>query len=354
MKDIEDWRRDIDRVDSEIARLFEERMHIVEGIAKYKQENNMKVLDSGREEEVISKNLLRIEDERLKPYYKQFLVDMMNISKSYQKEILNLEEKIGYQGVRGAFSYIALKRIFEDSCEVPFDTFEGVFQGVAAGDVGYGVVPIENSYTGEIGEVFDLLKKYDCHVVKTYDLKINQNLLGVKESSIDMLKEVYSHPQGFLQSERFLKGRGWKHINHGNTAASAKYISEAGDMSKGAIGSIETAKIYNLDVLAENINTNDNNCTKFIVISRRELEAGDAFSLLIATEHKAGALSKVIKTIEGHNYNMLNIKSRPIKDVPWEYYFYIELEGNYMEAEGLLMELKGDSNYLKVVGSYIR
>ena len=354
MKDIEYWRREIDRVDLEMVRLFQERMNIVEGIARFKQANHMKIVDEGREKEVISKNLLRIEDEKLKKYYRQFLINVMEVSKEYQKDILGLGERVGYQGVEGAFSYIAMKKIFKNLESKSFETFENVFQGVESGKLKYGIIPIENSYTGEIGEVFDLLKKYDCHVVKTYDLKINQNLLGVRGSTIKDLKEIYSHPQGFLQSERFLKERGWKHIDYGNTAASAKYISEVGDKSKAAIGSIETAEIYDLDVLAENINTTDNNCTKFIVISREELKAGDTFSLLIAAEHQAGALAGVIKLIEKYGYNMLNIKSRPIKDVPWEYYFYIELEGNLMEAEELIRELKVESKYLKVLGSYER
>ena len=354
MKDIEDWRRKIDRVDSEIARLFEERMHIVEGIAKYKQAKGMKVLDTTREEAVISKNIQRIEDESLKKYYRQFLVDMMNVSKSYQKDILNIGEDVGYQGARGAFSYITMKKLFKDSVGKPYTTFEEVFSAVTSGEIKYGVIPVENSYTGEIGEVFDLLKRYDCRIIKTYNLKIDQNLIGVKGSKIEDIKEVYSHPQGFLQSEKFLKGRGWKQVDYGNTAASAKHISEVGDVNKGAIGSRETAGIYGLEVLAENINTTDNNYTKFIVISREELKSGSAFSLLITTEHKMGELARVIKSIESHGYNMLNIKSRPIKNVPWEYYFYIELEGDLMKAGDLLRELTENSKYLKVLGSYNR
>lgn len=354
MKDIEDWRREIDRVDGEIAKLFEERMHIVEGIAKYKQAKGIEVLDSAREEAVISKNLDRIDDKELKSYYRQFLVDMMSISKEYQKAILNIGEDVAYQGVRGAFSYIAMKRLFEDSPGKPYGTFEEVFSAVSSGEARYGIIPVENSYTGEIGEVFDLLKRYDCRIIKTYNLKIDQNLIGVKGSRIEDIREVYSHPQGFLQSEKFLKGRGWKQVDYGNTAASAKHISEVGDINRGAIGSIETAELYDLEVLAENINTTNNNYTKFIVISREELEAGNAFSLLITTEHRMGELARVIKSIEKYGYNMLNIKSRPIKDVPWEYYFYIELEGNIMKADELLKELQEDSKYLKVVGSYSR
>ncbi len=354
MKELEDWRREIDRVDGEIAKLFEERMHIVEGIAKYKQANGMQVLDSAREDAVISKNLKRIKDQELKEYYRQFLIDMMNISKEYQKAILNIGEDVAYQGVRGAFSYIAMKKLFKDSPGKPYATFEEVFSAVSSGEARYGVVPMENSYTGEIGEVFDLLKRYDCRIVKTYNLKIDQNLIGVKGSRIEDIREVYSHPQGFLQSEKFLKGRGWKQVDYGNTAASAKYISEVGDINKGAIGSVETARLYDLEVLAENINTTDNNYTKFIVISREELRPGNVFSLLITTEHRMGELARVIKSIERYGYNMLNIKSRPIKDIPWEYYFYIELEGDVAEAGDLLRKLSENSKYLKVVGSYSR
>lgn len=354
MKDIEHWRKEIDRIDEEIARLFQERMEVVEGIARYKRDNDMKVFDPERENAVIEKNLRRIDKEGLKKYYRQFIVDMMNVSKEYQKDILQIREDVGYQGVEGAFSYIAMNRVFDTPEGRSYDTFEGVFQGVDRGEVRYGILPIENSYTGEIGEVFDLLKKYDCRVVKTYDLTIRQNLLGVKGSSIEDIREVYSHPQGFLQSEKFLKGRGWKQIDHGNTAASAKHVGESKDITKGAIGSRETAELYGLEVLADNINTNDNNCTKFIVISRDELNDGDAFSLLITTEHRMGALARVIKSVEKYGYNMLNIKSRPIKDVPWEYYFYIELEGRIGQAGDLIDELRTESKYLKVIGSYKR
>lgn len=354
MKDIEDWRSQIDKVDSEIAKLFEQRMHIVEGIARYKQEKNMQVFDSSREDLVISKNLVRIEDEKLKKYYKQFLIDMMNVSKDYQKDILNIGSEVGYQGEKGAFSYITMKKLFENSKGTAYRTFEDVFSSVEKGEIEYGVIPVENSYTGEIGEVFDLLKRYNCHIVKTYNLKINQNLMGIKGSKVEDIKEVYSHAQGFLQSEKFLKKREWKHIDYGNTAASAKHISEVNDKSKGAICSLETAEIYDLEVLAENINTTNNNYTKFIVISKEEIKSGDAFSLLITTEHKMGELARIIKTIEKYGYNMLNIKSRPIKDIPWEYYFYIELEGDIEEAKELLGELNSTSKFMKILGSYTR
>ncbi len=354
MSDIGKLRKEIDRIDSEMARLFEERMSVVGKIGRYKKENNLKIFDPEREKQVIERNALRITDSSLQKYYKKFLIDLMDISKELQQDRLLGGSKIGYQGVKGAFSYIALNKLFGGRDAKSYTTFEDVFVAVEREEIEYGVIPIENSYTGEIGEVFDLLKKYSVGISRTYDLTIEQNLLGVKGANIDDLEEVYSHPQGFLQSEKFLKGRSWKTISLENTAVSAKYISEVGDTKKGAIGSIETAEIYGLEVLERGINSRENNFTKFIVISKEIEDKGDIFSLIITTEHKTGALAKVVKIVEKHGYNMLNIKSRPIKDVPWEYYFYLELEGNLSGAKELLKEIEDESCYLKVVGCYKR
>ncbi len=258
---------------------------------------------------------------------------------------------IGYQGVPGAFSHRVLKDNFPNSHEISFLSFEEVFEAVKLGNIDYGIIPVENSNTGEINDVLDLLKHYNCYIKKTYILKIDQNLLGIKGSNISNIKEVFSHPQGFLQSRLYLKNKHWKETPFYNTAISAKHVYENNNPEYAAIGSIETASLYNLDILEEKINDNDHNFTKFIIISNKLSEKGNKYSLLFSLSHEVGSLSKIILTISKYNFNMLNIKSRPNKIEPWQYYFYIEIEGNELSEE-IIKELLSNSIEFKILGRY--
>lgn len=273
------------------------------------------------------------------------------------KNLKNLENKsiknlyVAYQGVEGAFSHNALKEVFGACSEFPCLSFEDVFISVSSGKTHFGILPIENSNTGEISEVLDLLKKYNCYINKIHTLKINQHLLGIKNSKIENIKQVFSHPQGFLQSSKFLKDKNWNLIPFHNTAISAKHVKDENNIEFAAIGSFETAFIYNLDILAENINDNNHNYTKFIVISNTMLSEGDTYSIILSTDHNVGSLSKIVNIISKYNFNMLNIKSRPNKSVPWEYYFYIELQGKDFSND-FINELKQNSLEFKIVGRY--
>jgi len=354
MNSIDKLRSRINQIDSEMGKLFEERMEIVKGIALYKKENNMEVLDSAREKVVIERNSKNISNLEFKDAYIEFLEDNMKISRKYQKKLLGLDKVIGYQGIEGSFSHIALESKYKDKLSKPYKNFEEVFDGIKNGDIEIGILPIENSYTGDITDNFDLIKKYNAFIVDIIELKIDHNLLGVKGAKLEKIKEVYSHIQGFKQSQKFLAGRGYKEIPYYNTAISAKYISELGDPSKGAIGSAKTAEIYNLEILAKNINTNDNNTTKFIVIKNKlEVESNHNRTMIVfSTHNKSGDLSSVLGEFSKYGINMLSIKSRPLKEVSWEYVFFVELEGNYKDLEQSIQELKKKSKYFEVIGSY--
>ena len=296
-----------------------------------------------------------IKEEKYQDSYKEFLQDIMAISRKYQKMILN-QDVVGYQGVEGAFSHIACTHVFPEHKKQRYASFEDVFKAVVDGEIRYGIVPFENSYTGEVGEVLDLLIKYPVYVCKDYDLKISQNLLGIPGAKLEDIRQVYSKDQAIYQSKQFLEGRGYELIPYPNTALAAEYIAKQNDKKKAAIAAKENAERYGLAVLAEDINTSAQNTTRFIIIGRDLQPSGNIFSLAVIIPHKAGALVSAMNIIARHGFNMQSIISRSIKDRPWEYYFYVEIDGNIQkEQEQLLVqELKDVCEEVRILGAYTK
>lgn len=353
MDTLENARKKIDEIDKQMAELFEKRMMAVEDVIIYKKQNNLATLDNNRETLVIQKNSQYIKDKKYLDSYIKFIRDVMDISKKYQRNFLN-RDIVGYQGTKGAFSYIALKNIFKENKNRAYATFEDVFKAVSDGDIEYGVIPFENSYTGEVGENFDLLLKYDCYINMVYDLKINQNLIANKGASLKDIKQVYSHHQAIGQSQMFLKNFDFEVIPYPNTALAAEYVSKSGDISKAAIASEQTAEIYGLDVLVPNINTSAENTTRFIVISKNLIKEGNRFNLLFTVKHDAGQLAKIMQIIGTMGFNMESIKSRPLYNLAWQYYFYVEIVGDLKDekTKELLVKLRENCKELKVLGAY--
>ncbi len=350
---LEEVRQEINQIDEIMAELFEKRMKAVEQVIGYKLQNNLPILDSSREQIVIAKNLAYIKNDSYKPYYEDFIKNTMEISKQYQRQLSN-NQTVGFQGTEGAFSHIALGRIFKGASTKSFATFEEVFKAVESGEIACGIIPFENSFTGEVGEVFDLLYKYDCHINEIYDLKISHNLLGVKGAKLSDIKQVYSHHQALSQCGDFFDKHSFELVPYPNTALAAKYVFECNDKSKAAVASSETAQIYSLDVLAKDINTSAENTTRFIVISKKLKTTGNRFNLLFTVEHSTGKLANVMQIIGKYGFNMESIKSKSLRDIPWQYYFYVELVGDCQsdEAKEMLCELKENCKELKLLGVY--
>ena len=262
---------------------------------------------------------------------------------------------VGYQGTMGAFSHIAATRIFQETSHKSYPTFEDVFSAVNSGEISFGVIPFENSYTGEVGEVLDLLFKYDCHISGIYDLKIDQNLLGLKDAELSDIQLVYSHQQALSQCQAYLREKNLETVPYANTALAAKYISEAGDIHKAAIASEKTAELYGLKILEPNINTSKENTTRFIVLTKEIQYIGNKFNLLFTVDHNAGQLAHVIQIIAEYGYNMENIRSRSLHSLPWQYYFYVEIVGNLSDSKTSMMieEMRKSCKELKILGSYM-
>lgn len=353
MKKLSEARREIDEIDREMARLFVKRMAAATDVAAYKKENGLSVFDAGREEQVIKQNVEQIEKMALRPYYQKYITGLMDLSKRYQKAILNAGT-VAYQGIPGAYSYLAMKALFPTNEEKAYESFEEVCKAVLENEAVFGILPFENSYAGEVGESMDLLFRYDLHVVDMYELKINHNLLGIKGARLGDIRRVYSKDQALAQCRRFLDSYGFELIPYRNTAAAAKMVSEKKDQTLAAIASRETAELYGLDVIAPDISTSPENTTRFAVISKQELGPGNRMSLFFTVDHKTGSLAGVMQVIARHGFNMECIRSKPLHNIPWQYYFYIELCGDISapEAQALIAELRESCREVKLLGSY--
>lgn len=353
MDKLEKARARINQIDAEMARLFEERMAAVDDVLAYKREHKLPVFDAEREQQVIETNLARLQNELLRPYYRRYIQGFMEITKDYQRAALK-QNTVAFAGAEGAFASQAARSLFPDYRYHICEDFEQVFLEVLADRAAFGVIPFENSYSGEVGEVFDLLFRHGCHIQAIWDLPIRQNLLAVPGAALSDVKTVVSHPQALSQCARFIQEHSLQTTAYTNTALAAQYVAKTGDKTVAAIASAESARLYGLQILAESINSSTANTTRFIVIGKSLPLAGSRFNLLFTVNHNAGQLARVMSLIGDMGFNMESIKSRPIKDLPWQYYFYVEIEGRLTDerTQQLLTTLKANCDSLKVLGSY--
>lgn len=363
IKDLGELRKQINSIDRNLVKLFETRMKVVESVADYKHHNNLKIYDSAREEAVLKQNLSYVKDETIKSELEKIFKELMETSKEHQRNWIkdkykNRDLTIGFQGVSGSFSDKALSQHFgKEMKRINALTFEDLFILLDDNKVDYIVAPIENSSTGCIGEIYDLSKQYSACLVGEEYISIEHNLLGLPGSKIEEIKEVYSHPQGFKQCNRFLsKHPDWHTIPYYNTAKSAAFVSSQKDKSYAAIGSLEAANIYGLEIIASSIQTNKLNTTRFAVFSR-EWEASnlaDKISMNFNIGHKPGLLYECMKYLAENRINMLKIESRPIAERPWEYSFFVDIEGNLSDpaVEKALNNMKIKCDNFVVMGNY--
>lgn len=358
MKDLKELRQKINQVDKEMAVLFTQRMQAVKEIALVKQQNGISIYDKKREEEIISKNAELVSDEVVREYYVNFLQNNMKVSRSYQARILE-GMKVAYSGTEGAFAHLASIKLFPYANAVSYPNFEEAYKSVEKGDCDVAVLPIENSYNGEVGQVSDLAFFGSLYVNAMYEMPITQDLLGVKGANITDIKRVISHPQALGQCAAYIKEKGFSQTEYENTALAAKYVAEKGDKSIAAIASAEASEIFGLSVLERNINASRTNTTRFAVFSRvknthAETEKSLNTILMFTVKNEAGALARAIDIIGKHGFNMRCLRSRPVKELLWQYYFYVEAEGNIDTRDGkaMLDELKQYCDKVKTVGAF--
>lgn len=353
MNQLEKNRQLIDEIDTEIAELYERRMNAVKEILAYKKEHRLPILDVNREKDVIAKNVQRIKNAEYAKPYEDFLQKMMKNSRDYQQSLLS-QDIVAYAGIKGSFAQLASQRLFPGSPVKQYERFDDVFQAVINRQAQYGVLPLENTNSGIVGAVLDGLFTYPVYVSVMADQKIDQCLLGVPGATLKDIEQVYSKDEALSQSRQFLRQLNAETIAYPNTAVAAQYVANENDIHKAAIGARENAQLYNLEVLANNVTDTNTNTTRFIVISRQPQTEGDRFSILFTTSHTSGALAKIIEIIAKYGLNMDNIQSRPRHDKPFEYYFFIEMEGDSQSenTRQCLDEIKENCEAYKFLGVY--
>ena len=360
MNELEKCRVEIDKIDAQMAKLFEERMNVCRAVADYKRKNALPVYDEARENAILASKASRVSDTELQPYYVDFMKDVMKTSRRYQSALLE-GVKVAYSGAEGAFGYMAAKRAFPMATLVAFADFESAYRAVENGDCDTAVLPIENSFAGDVGVVMDLLFSGGLYVNRIVEVEVAHNLLAVKGASLEGIKKVVSHPQALEQCDAFIRRGGFETVAYSNTALAAKYVAELGDPTVAAIASDDAADIFGLVPLAAGINEARNNTTRFAVLSAvqnlpspQSRDENEHFILLFTTRNEAGALAKSLNIIGAHNFNMRNLRSRPMKELLWNYYFFVEAEGNIATESGqdMLRELSAVCARLKLGGTY--
>lgn len=352
---LKEARAEIGEIDREMAALFTRRMAAAARVAAYKKEHGLPVLNAAREQTLTARNLLRVPPD-LRPYYRGFFEAVLCASRNRQTALLS-GMRIAYSGVPGAFAHTAARRIFPAGEAVAFPDFESAYRAAERGECHAAVLPIENSYAGDVGQVLDLAFAGPLSVSGVFDLPLSQYLLARPGVNLPDIREVVSHPQALSQCAPFLRAHGFTLTQAENTAMAAKKVAGSARRDLAAVGSREAAALYGLSVLGGEINEQRHNTTRFAVFSPAEVKIGEndrRFLLLFTTKDAPGALGEAISVISRRHFNLTALKSHPTGSKIFAYYFFVEGEGNLgtPEGRGMLSDLLSLCSTVRVLGSY--
>lgn len=375
MIDLQDSRDEIDKVDKEIVRLFEHRMRLAKDVAEYKIQTGKKVYDKEREEAKIASLKALAGNDFNRHGIEELFIQIMSMSRKMQYSLINEKDmgipfeeidalpvdsatKVVWFGVEGSYTEQAFKEYFgEEVRAFNAATFKEVMEKVKDGSADYGVLPIENTSTGGITDIYDLLIEYDNSIMGEHILKVNHVLLGLPIAELKDITKVYSHPQGILQCNKFLESNPQiKPVEYESTSGGAKKVYMDGDITQAAIAGKQTAEIYGLKILKDNINHECNNSTRFIIIGKNKKykRAAKKVSICFELPHESGSLYNMLSHFIYNNLNMTKIESRPLEGKTFEYRFFVDFEGNLKDAgvRNALYGIKEEAIMLKILGNY--
>ena len=375
-RDLSELRVEIDSIDRQIVELLGQRMAVANEVAEYKRERDLPVLDSGREQALLSKVTTQAGEEfagGVRAVYHAIL----SASRSYQNVKLDAEgklyrgirealentpklfpqtSKVACQGVKGAYAQIACNRMFKNPDITYCKGFEDVFRAVDSGACQYGVLPIENSTAGSVHAVYDLMQKYNFYIVRSARMKISHNLLSRRGARLEDIREVVSHEQAISQCADYLAKLGVKVTVVRNTAVAAQMVAESDRTDLAALSSRFCAELYRLDILQDSVQDRDNNYTRFICISKQQeiYPGADRTSLMITVPHRPGSLNTILSKFTALEINLHKLESRPLPGREFEFMFYFDLEESVYapEMEKLFQTLEVDCEQLRYLGSY--
>lgn len=375
--DLEELRKKIDTIDTEMCRLFAERMQVVTDIARYKKENNMDVYNHSRAR-IVLQNISKQLGPEYEGYGRSLYHTIFDLSESYQtmmlsedsdfyKEIKEITSKpplpfpkratVACAGCEGAYAHIASERLF-DLPEMMFvNNFESVFRAVSSGLCEYGVLPIENSLAGSVNAIYDLLGEHNVSIVRGVRLKVDHSLLVKPGTKLEDIREIYSHQQAVSQCSEFLASlKNVRIIPVENTAVAARLVAQSDDKSKASLSSRLCAEIYQLQTLKNAVQNRDNNYTRFICISKQpQIYSGaNRTSIMMVIPHRPGTLFRILSRFNATGVNLVKIESRQIPEREFEYRFYFDIEASVYSTEfrSLMCELHNCGEQFKYFGTY--
>lgn len=376
MAALTELREQLDVIDEELVGLYEKRMDICAQVGEYKIETGKKVFDRKREQE----KLLQVTKNVSNAFYRKGLTELfeqlMAQSRKLQYQILTKKGALGrlpfigvetldvtnvrvvFQGIDGAYSQSAMQQYFgKDVDSFHVQSFREAMEAIEEGAADFAVLPLENSSVGVVNQVYDLLVEFENYIVGEIVLPIEHALAAAEGATLESIRRVYSHPQALMQSSRYLdKNSNWQQIGVANTAVAAQKILKEQDPTQAAICSEHAAEIYGLTILDRQINHNENNSTRFIVVTNQKifLKDADKISICFEVSHESGSLYRILSHFIYNDLNMTKIESRPIEGRTWEYRFFVDFEGNMAQSavKNAIRGLREEARSLKILGNY--
>jgi len=367
-------RAEIDTIDDELLRLLNERAAIALRVGEVKRRNDTSLCDHNREFEVLTRlcrqNSGPLDEQNVTSIFQRIIDECLHVQQRAFHPSAGIDgaetptknfsgkERVAFLGERGTFSEEAAKRLLGETCEtVPRPTFEILFTAIDEGSADFILAPLENSLVGSVHRCHDLLLESSLGIAAEIILPISHFLIGCHGASLESIETVESHPVALAQCARFFAAHPHiKRVATDDTAGSVRCVVESGDVSRAAIAGKRAANIYQGLILKEHLEDHVENYTRFVLLAQNPevSEQGRKISLVIRLAHHPGALHNALRPFVRRGIDLLKIESRPIKESPWQYNFYLDLQAPASESElrGALDEIREQANEVRYLGRY--
>ena len=372
---LENIRLRLNELDDQILSLLSERRKLSIEVAKSKVQTSKPVRDAIREQQLLVKLISNGRDkydldaQYITKLFHTIIEDSVLLQQSYLQNLVNPQQsrkplaRVAFLGAKGSYSHLASREYFSrkntELIELNCEHFKEVTQTVESGHADYGVLPIENTSSGSINEVYDLLQHTTLYIVGELTQPIEHCLVAKKDIRLEDIKTLYSHPQPHQQCSEFLsRMKGVKLESCASTADAMQKVQEMASDDVAAIGNASSGKLYGLQSIQSNISNQTENHTRFIVVARKPIEVSTQIpaktTLIMSTSQEAGSLVETLLVLQRYGINMTKLESRPIMGNPWEEMFYVDLASHLAstEMQQALEELTKITKHLKVLGCY--
>jgi len=364
-------RHDINEIDSDLLVLLAKRRRISHSVVEYKIANNKPIRDEAREQALLEKLISYGKSLGLDAYYinnvfqtileDSVLNQQAMLQKNLNPEAMSESHRVAYLGGQGSYSQLACHKYFSRRpgkvIEMGCSSFEQITGKVESGQADFGLLPIENTSSGSINEVFDLLQHAQVSIVGEVTHSVEHCLLAMPGTELSHINKIFAHPQPFAQCSRFIQGLG--DIQHESCDSTFHALQSAVETANSAaIGSAQAGKNVGLEVIKSGLANQSENHSRFIVVARKPLQVSKQIptktSLIMATKQQAGSLADALMIFKHHQINLVKLESRPVPGNPWEEVFYVDLEANLddLHVKQALEELKEHTQYTRVLGCY--